>query len=671
MRYSILILFWIFCLGIQMPAYAQKNGKQKVLRVGVYDNYPKVFIDKHGKPDGIFIDMIKHIAKKEKWKLEFVISDWNNLYKMLLDEKIDVVPDFAFSDKRDSLFTLNNLSLMGSWLEVFTTEGNQINSVLDLKNQKIGVLKGSIQEEYLNKNIEESFNINLQVIAYESYQQSVDALTYGEVFAIVTSRFFYFSDLCTDHIVPTGVIMRPSELYYAFPKNVDTNIVVTFDKYISEAKNKSGSVYYKSINRLLDKEIVTALPERIIRLIVILLIIALVLFIFVIVLRLKVKQKTAQLILAKDKAEESDRLKTVFLQNMSHEIRTPMNGIIGFLSLIKDKEINSDVRNEYIDIVNTSGKRLLNTINDIMEISKIEANQISVNKTQVDIYDLMQFQYSFFYNQASKKGLELVMPSNIPKDMVFETDKQMIESIISNLINNAIKYTKNGTIEFGCSINESNILFYVKDTGIGIPEERQTAIFDRFVHANLALSRSSEGAGLGLSIVKAYADMLNGQIWLESEINKGTIFYFTHPYTPVAKNILHEMPEESGAVSFNKKIKILVAEDDEISYLFLENILNDKNISLIHVSNGFDAVKAVKELSDISVVLMDIKMPELDGLEATKEIRKFNKNIPIIAQTAFAMSGDRENAILQGCNDYISKPINKKELINIIIKYTN
>ncbi|PKP06958.1 MAG: hypothetical protein CVU10_05205 [Bacteroidetes bacterium HGW-Bacteroidetes-5] len=236
------------------------------------------------------------------------------------------------------------------------------------------------------------------------------------------------------------------------------------------------------------------------------------------------------LIKSKDRAEESDRLKSAFLANMSHEIRTPMNGILGFLQLLSEGEISSGDRDYYFDVINKSGERLLSTINDIIEISKIESGQLSTSVSYVDIGSILDFQYEFFVKQAQQKGLKLTLcKTRTPIIKTIKTDKHILDGILTNLIKNAIKFTEKGTIEFGNYIKGDAMFFYVKDTGIGISPDRHQAIFERFVQADLDYKRPHEGSGLGLSIVKAYVNMLGGEINLESESGVGSTFFFSIP----------------------------------------------------------------------------------------------------------------------------------------------
>jgi len=378
----------------------------------------------------------------------------------------------------------------------------------------------------------------------------------------------------------------------------------------------------------------------------------------------------AELVAAKNKAEESDRLKSSFLANMSHEIRTPMNGILGFMDLLLDSGLSGDERNEYIDIVKISGDRLLNTINDIIDISKIEAGQSRLNRSDCDLNALSSHLYKFFKPEAEAKGIELKYEAVLPSthNLVI-TDAAKLESVLTNLIKNALKFTRQGSIGFGCRPEGKQLKFFVTDTGMGIPKDRIRGIFDRFVQADTSHSRAYEGSGLGLSIAKAYVVMLGGDIWVESEQGKGSSFYFTIPFRP-AKETPRQVDEGNTAqLADLQKHIFLVAEDDAISYSYLNKVLGSEKVKLLRALNGEEAVSICRENPEISMVLMDIKMPVLDGYEATRQILAFRPGLPVIATTAYAFAEDQQKALSCGCVDYISKPLNKDKLMEIINKH--
>jgi CheY-like chemotaxis protein len=374
----------------------------------------------------------------------------------------------------------------------------------------------------------------------------------------------------------------------------------------------------------------------------------------------------------REKAEESNRLKSAFLANVSHEIRTPMNGILGFADLLADDDITDEERKDYLDIINQSGRRMLNIINDIISLSRIEAGLIEVQNEYLNINEILGFLEAFFKPEAEAKKLRLTLLCALPDEETYVySDKEKLISVYTNLLKNALKYTDSGFIEFGYTTENNSLVFYVKDSGIGIKPDRQQAVFERFVQADIEDRMAKEGAGLGLTISKAYIEILGGKLWLESIDGEGSTFYFTiSGLNIINKSQSFHINKQSSSDEVNlEKLNILVAEDDKISERHITSLLKSWKCNVINAQNGLDAVELFKQHSEIDIILMDIKMPIMDGLSATREIRKLNDKITIIAVTAYALSSDVENAISAGCNEHLSKPVVRKELMEKLRKY--
>jgi PAS domain S-box-containing protein len=391
------------------------------------------------------------------------------------------------------------------------------------------------------------------------------------------------------------------------------------------------------------------------------------------------KQTEQELIVAKEHAEESDRLKSAFLANMSHEIRTPMNGILGFAELLKEADLTNEQQHHYINIIEKSGVRMLNIINDIVDISKIESGQMKVDVSETYVNDLIENIYLFFKSEAEAKGLKIFFRNTLPaKEAIISSDQEKIYAILTNLVKNAVKFTKTGEIELGYEKIDGNLRFFVKDTGIGIRPDQFTMVFERFRQGNDLLSRDFEGSGLGLSISKAYVEMLGGKIWVESKAQDlsetgegGSVFYFTLPHSTKSVNESLNIADDSSKNKPVKmrKLKILIAEDDEGSEMFLTAVLKKLSTKILTTKTGADAVEICRNNPDLDLIMMDIKMLEMDGYQATSIIRQFNKDVVIIAQTAFAQNGARELAIEAGCTDYLSKPIRRDKLMEVLHQY--
>jgi signal transduction histidine kinase/ActR/RegA family two-component response regulator len=374
---------------------------------------------------------------------------------------------------------------------------------------------------------------------------------------------------------------------------------------------------------------------------------------------------------AKEKAEESDRLKSAFLANMSHEIRTPMNAIVGFSELL---EYESDVvkKREYIKIIQNSSTSLLNLIVDIVDLSKIEIGAMQLTYSDFLISDLFHDLKEIFEVELAKKDkthikLSYTLPDS---DLKINSDLHRLKQVLSNLLSNAVKFTTNGYITFGCKLLRNELVFSVTDSGTGIPEEHQAKIFERFVRFDYS-GLNHDGTGIGLSIVEKLVKMMNGRIWLISKYGEGSSFHFSLPYKSASKETIpgYFLPGKKVKIPSAEGLKkLLIVEDDRNSYFLIKEILRPYNITIHHVPDGVEAVDFVRQNPDIQIVMMDMKLPVMNGDVATREIRKFNNDIFIIAQTAYAMLGDREKALAAGCNEFVTKPIDSKRLLEIIDK---
>jgi PAS domain S-box-containing protein len=396
----------------------------------------------------------------------------------------------------------------------------------------------------------------------------------------------------------------------------------------------------------------------------------------------RVEERTAELLIAKDKAEESDRLKTAFLANMSHEIRTPLNAIMGFSGLLSPN-LDEEITNNYIHIINNSGLQLLSIINDIIDIAKIEAGQINIEVSECSVNAFLKElltskKQKLLEERIDNKKIKLSI-DNKDDNFTIQTDPTRLKQVITNLVNNAIKFTEKGKIEFGYylpgniiskKVDENEILFFVKDTGIGIKRSEQEVIFERFRQVENSLTKRYGGTGLGLAISKSLVEKMGGRIWVESEEGEGSEFYFTIPYIK-QKGAQAITPEKVDFAKIEGKT-ILIAEDEPSNFHILEILLSQIKAKLIWARNGQEAIDLFTENKDrIDIVLMDIQMPIKNGLVTTKEIKAIKKGVPILAQTAYALAGDNERFMKAGCDDYISKPIEKDLLFEKIGRLIN
>lgn len=368
---------------------------------------------------------------------------------------------------------------------------------------------------------------------------------------------------------------------------------------------------------------------------------------------------------AEGKAKKSESLKSAFLQNMSHEIRTPMNGIIGFVELLKDENLSKQQRERYMDIVLKCSDQLLGVVNDVLDLSMIETGNIKLEEERVHLNDLMDELYVSYSETISKNISLSLLKEELDKKEIL-TDSVKLKQVLDNLLSNAKKFTSDGKIEFGFEMQNHDLLFFVKDTGAGIHANLLKSIFNRFERADVETTKLIGGAGLGLAICKGIISEMGGKIWVESEYGTGSDFYFKIPYKPAQNNGVTIEKECEIAI---QKDCLLIVEDEDSNFLYLTEVLEDLGFEISRAKNGKEAVSMYQDHSNINMILMDIKMPILDGFEATRRIRQFDSKVPIIAQTAFVLGNEKKQALEAGCTDYISKPFKKEEIYSIIKKH--
>jgi PAS domain S-box-containing protein len=550
------------------------------------------------------------------------------------------------------------------------------NNLIFLSNSALELLSLSDRDD-IYKYIAEKLYLFLEqaIILVSNYQEETDSFEIKEISGLNTFQFpaekilgrspvgyVYKRSKEGQKIENAGSITTISDIlqYIKSPDDILTALE-NANKYVSI--NKIYNITLARENKLLGSILIITLNKTIIKFKHII-----ETFAHQVSVALHRSQLEYELVSAKLKAEESDRLKTAFLANMSHEIRTPMNGILGFAEMLNDDSLHDEERKKYLDIINNNGKLLINLIDDIIDFAKIEAGQISITKHDFSLNTLLSQIYNSFLAENMRKersGVRLSLSKGLEDDTSFiNTDPIRLRQIITNLIGNAFKFTSDGKIEFGfVHKKEGNLEFFVRDTGIGIKPEKLTQIFERFVQADSSRSRRYSGSGLGLAISKGLTELLGGTMWAESEIDKGSVFYFTIPYILASNKKIEDSDAKKPKSKYNwSGKKILIAEDDFFSYKFLEGFLKQTNAEVFHADDGRKALNICSDKRDIDLVLMDVQMPDMNGLDATREIKKFRKELPIIAQTANAISEEKQKCFEAGFDDFVTKPINISEL---------
>jgi CheY-like chemotaxis protein/anti-sigma regulatory factor (Ser/Thr protein kinase) len=340
--------------------------------------------------------------------------------------------------------------------------------------------------------------------------------------------------------------------------------------------------------------------------------------------------------------------------------------------LLKEKELEREKQNKFLDIIVSRSKNLLQIINDIIDISKIEANQLKIENQEFSLKKTFYEIHTFFEAELytlGKTDLKFEFNSEFNEyTSIIKSDEVRLKQIITNLISNSIKFTSKGKIEFGYSLKGNNLEFFVRDTGVGIPKEAQKYVFERFRQADDSSTREFGGTGLGLAICMQLVEKLGGKIWFTSEVNKGSVFYFTIPFQPTKTMTVENETKALGLIDLTGK-KVLLVEDDLISMTYLEELLAGTNATIIKATDGNIAVSKFKENLDIDIILMDVYLPTMSGNEATREIKTINPNVPVIMQSAYAMPSDKKESFKYGCDDYVTKPIDNRVLMYTIKKH--
>jgi PAS domain S-box-containing protein len=366
------------------------------------------------------------------------------------------------------------------------------------------------------------------------------------------------------------------------------------------------------------------------------------------------------------KAEAGDRLKTAFINNISHEIRTPLNGILGFTEMILNPDSSPEDNILYYSVIKKSSKRLLETVNSYMDISLIVSGTMEISRRALNIDLLMEEIFEEFVDICEPKGIELKVSRPIHQEALkISTDNLKLHKVLAHLIDNAVKFTQKGLITFGYELTETDIQFFISDTGSGIQPDVLDVIFDAFMQADVSPTRGYEGSGLGLTISHGMVKLLGGKLWVDTASGKGSTFFFTLPLRENPVIAVVKAPEIPKSRPSDKPL-ILIAEDDDSNYKYIEIVLQYASYNVIRAENGYEAVECCHKYPELSLVLMDIKMPMMDGFEATRQIKTFRPDLPVIALTAHVTAEDRNAAMASGCNEYITKPVSKTTLLEII-----
>lgn len=536
------IVYIVFTISVSLS-----NAVERVVRVGVYDNAPKVFISESGKPEGIFIDIIEHIARQERWTLHYVAGTWGECLSRLERGEIDFMPDVAYTADRAKKYSFNKVPVLSSWFQVYSRKESGIRSLLDLRWKRIVVLDGSVQQEAFVR-MAGAFELHMTIIPVSDYEKVFETVARGEADAAIVNHFYGALHARKFGLEDTAVVFSPSALYFASPKGANEQLLSAIDANLSKLKKDTHSIYYQSLKHWTTEEVQFQLPAWLKISGIIAGFILLASLFWSIVLKHQVNartrdlqkvnqqmekriiERTAELAEAMEKAQAADKLKSAFLATMSHELRTPLNSIIGFTGIILRERVGplNDEQKKQLNMVRSSSQHLLALINDVLDISKIEAGQLQLAYEDVDVRQVIEKVVQTTRPLAENKGIGLDFRI-INGDTGIKADYRRLEQILLNLVGNAIKFTEKGSVNIICESDGSNLNVRVVDTGIGIREEDMETIFKTFRQIDSGISRKQEGTGLGLSISKRLVKLMGGSIQVTSVFGSGSTFSFSIP----------------------------------------------------------------------------------------------------------------------------------------------
>lgn len=520
---------------------------RRSVRVGIYQNPPKVFVDESSVPAGIFIDVIQHIAAAEDWELQFIEGSWAEGLERLASDQLDLMPDVAYTAERARHFSFHSVPVLSSWFQVYAHRGSRIQSILDLAGRKIAVLQGSVQQETFAL-MAKSFGLEVTLVAASDYESVFTAVVRGEADAAIANQFYGNMNAKKFGLEDTAIIFNPSVLHFAAPLNYNRDLLDRIDEHMRLLKSDLNSVYYKSLKRWTQESVSYKLPDELKAVALVVLASLLISVAGSLILKRQVNartkelqqshrelearvvERTAELAAAMKRAEESDMIKSAFLASMSHELRTPLNSIIGFTGILLQGLAGpmNDEQSKQLGMVQKSAWHLLALINDVLDISKIEAGQLQLSIARFNIRPSLEKIMMMLSPMAAEKGIEL--RCQIAEDVgEVVSDQRRIEQIVLNLLNNALKFTEKGHVSLNCRVENDFCLIDVSDTGIGMQADKLREIFLPFHQLDSGLARKHEGTGLGLSICKKLLEMMGGTIDVTSQPGVGSRFFVSFP----------------------------------------------------------------------------------------------------------------------------------------------
>jgi signal transduction histidine kinase/DNA-binding response OmpR family regulator len=692
---ALLVTAWLSLRGTDAVSTVRE------VRVGLYENDPKVHTGANGRPAGLFVELLNHMARDEHWQLRYVPCEWSQCLEMLQQGQIDLMPDVAFSVERTRQYDFHTASVASSWSQIYVPPHSKVFSLADLAGKRVAMLRGGIQQAFFAQ-LMAGADYPYQPVLVTSLEQAYAAVVAGGADAVVTNSFFAARNGAKYKLQETPIVFLPSNLYYVTAKGRNADLLERIDAHISTWRTDPDSVYFNALHRAMAAPPELLLPVWVRWLLTALGSGAALLLLLSLLLRWQVGQRTralvqttrelerqratleqevaartAELRSAKEEAERLTRVKSDFLANMSHEIRTPMNAILGMLYLALKAELPPQLRN-HLTKAQSAAHSLLGIINDILDFSKIEAGKLTIEQVEFGLDMVLEQLTNAVGYLAGQKGIEFLIryDPTIPRHLV--GDPLRLGQVLLNLCSNAIKFTDQGEVELAfrnLNAGETDITIQVcvRDSGIGMTPETQQKLFEKFTQADQTTTRRFGGTGLGLAISKNLVDMMGGRLWLEdSQPGKGSTFCFTVrlPIAHQAQAHARELVEQAGPLL--RGIRVLVVDDNEVSRDILVELLRYFHLDVGTAANGPAALAALQaaSTSPYDLVLMDWRMPGMNGDEVTQRIHS-DRDIPRKPRVVMITAYGREEVIRlaeqAGVDGFLIKPVSPSSLLDTIL----